>query len=88
MTEALATTGQPFLAYLDEWLAALPEKTLEQVAPIPGEAAIFSVDLIQGFCTIGPLASAGMTAAVIGTGLFRDGDPGNMLRRLQQAAVS
>ncbi len=64
MTEAFATTGQPILAYLDEWLAGLPEKTLEQIAPIPGEAAIFSVDLIQGFCTIGPLASPRVNAIV------------------------
>ncbi|TLN02975.1 cysteine hydrolase, partial [bacterium] len=64
MTEALATTGQTFLAYLDEWRTGLAEKTLEQVAPIPGEAAIFSVDLIQGFCTIGPLASPRVNAIV------------------------
>jgi nicotinamidase-related amidase len=57
MTESLTFTGQPYLAYLDKWLAELPEKTLEEVTPIPGETAVFSVDLIKGFCSIGPLAS-------------------------------
>ena len=57
MPEPLTLTGQPFLAYLDGWLGALHEKTLEQVAPIPGETAVFSVDLIKGFCSMGPLAS-------------------------------
>ena len=48
MPEPLTLTGQPFLAYLEEWLAALPEKTLEDTAPIPGETAVISVDLIKG----------------------------------------
>jgi hypothetical protein len=38
--------------------------------------------------TIAPLVRAGMTGAVIGTGLFRDGDPGAALHTLQTAAVS
>jgi len=57
MPEPLTITGQPFLAYLDSWLGALPEKTLEEVTPIPGETAVLSVDLIKGFCSMGPLAS-------------------------------
>jgi ribulose-phosphate 3-epimerase len=36
--------------------------------------------------TIGPLARAGMTGAVVGTGLFYNGDPADGLLRLQQAA--
>jgi len=57
MPKFLTFTGQTFLAYLDDWLAGLPEKTLEEVAPVPGETAVISVDLIKGFCSIGPLAS-------------------------------
>ena len=57
MPEPLTITGQPFLAYLDSWRGALPEKTLEEVTPIPGETAVLSVDLIKGFCSMGPLAS-------------------------------
>lgn len=37
--------------------------------------------------TIGPLAVAGMTGAVVGTALFHEGDPAGKLRRLQEAAV-
>ncbi len=36
--------------------------------------------------TIGPLAASGMTGAVIGTALFRDGDPGTTLRRFAELA--
>jgi len=36
--------------------------------------------------TIGPLATAGMTGAVVGTALFHEGDPGFTLRRLQEMA--
>ncbi len=64
MPESLTLTGQAFLAHLDEWLANLPEKTLEEAAPIPGETAVFSVDLIKGFCTIGPLASPRVNSIV------------------------
>lgn len=64
MTQPLTLTGQPFLAYLDEWLADLPEKTLEEIAPIPGETAVISVDLIKGFCSIGPLASPRVNSIV------------------------
>lgn len=64
MPEPLTLTGQPFLAYLEVWLAALPEKTLEDTAPIPGETAVISVDLIKGFCTIGPLASPRVNSIV------------------------
>jgi nicotinamidase-related amidase len=48
---------QAFLAYLDQWLAALPERSAGEIFAEPQRAAILSVDLIQGFCTIGPLAS-------------------------------
>jgi nicotinamidase-related amidase len=46
-----------FMQYLAEWQANLPEKTFTELIPNPEEAAILSVDLINGFCTIGPLAS-------------------------------
>lgn len=38
--------------------------------------------------TIRPLAQAGMTGAVVGTGLFKAGDPAVTLRRIQEAARS
>jgi nicotinamidase-related amidase len=47
----------PFLTWLAEWHAGLPKPELESVVADPGRAAILSVDVINGFCHIGPLAS-------------------------------
>lgn len=49
--------SQDFLVYLEQWVADLPEMTLSQAAVQPGQAAILSVDIINGFCYEGPLAS-------------------------------
>ncbi|MHB9107381.1 MAG: ribulose-phosphate 3-epimerase [Armatimonadota bacterium] len=38
------------------------------------------------YTTIGPLAAAGMTGAVVGTALFNEGDPAGTLRRMQGLA--
>lgn len=55
----LAETSRPFLAYLDEWYAALPDMPLaELVGSQPERVAVISIDVINGFCTEGPLASA------------------------------
>lgn len=48
---------KPFLDYLDNWMAALPVLSLMEAAPEPTRAAIVSVDVINGFCYEGPLAS-------------------------------
>jgi nicotinamidase-related amidase len=53
-----------FLKYLVDWQAALPEKTFQEFVPSPGQAAILSVDLINGFCTIGPLSSPRVQSVV------------------------
>ncbi|KPL82477.1 nicotinamidase [Thermanaerothrix daxensis] len=47
----------PFLRYLEQWLAQLPVVGLKEIAPDPARAAILSVDVINGFCVSGPLAS-------------------------------
>lgn len=44
------------------------------------------VDGAVDYNTIGPLAAAGMTGAVVGTALFHENDPGGTLRRLQGLA--
>ena len=72
--------GQAFLPITYQRLTALCE-LLAQHGVTPSIKCDGGVDL----STIGPLAHLGMTAAVVGTGLFRDGDPGNSLPRLQQA---
>jgi nicotinamidase-related amidase len=46
-----------FFKWLDQWITEIPSKTLEQILPIPENGAILSVDLINGFCYEGPLAS-------------------------------
>jgi nicotinamidase-related amidase len=50
--------SRPFLAYLEEWyngLEALPLS--EVVADQPERVAVISIDVINGFCKSGPLAS-------------------------------
>jgi len=53
----LMTKSEPFLRYLAGWEAALPEADLAGLAPEMGRMAIISVDVINGFCYTGPLAS-------------------------------
>ena len=57
MVETLAEQSAPFLDYLQGWLASLPQPALSQVMADPQNTALISVDVIQGFCTAGPLAS-------------------------------
>ncbi|MEW6281862.1 MAG: isochorismatase family cysteine hydrolase, partial [Candidatus Eremiobacterota bacterium] len=56
-----------FLAYLEELRAGRKPLALEdlvQEAGGPDRVAVVTVDLIRGFCTIGPLASPRIQAAV------------------------
>src|SRR5215211_6261342 len=50
--------SRPFLAYLEEWYNRLEELPLrEVVAGEPARVAMISIDVINGFCKSGPLAS-------------------------------
>src|SRR5689334_20068777 len=50
--------ARPFLAYLEEWYNDLVELPLrELVGAEPERVAIISIDVINGFCKSGPLAS-------------------------------
>ncbi len=53
----LVQTSRPFLNYLDSWLANLPPAKLSKVITAPENTAVLGVDIINGFCTVGPLAS-------------------------------
>ncbi len=53
----LAFRSQEFLNYLDGWTSELPELSLAEAAAHPEKTAILSIDIIQGFCTVGPLSS-------------------------------
>ncbi len=53
----LIRNSEPFLRYLAEWEAGLPAVALDRLAADPRRVAILSVDLINGFCNMGSLAS-------------------------------
>ncbi len=55
---SLIDESSPFLHFLEDWYTHLPEMPLAQLLAEPERAAIVSIDVIQGFCTAGPLASA------------------------------
>ena len=56
--------GDAFLSYLDEWFARLAPLPLRQVAERPAGVALLSVDLTNGFCYEGPLASPRVRALI------------------------
>ncbi|HMD90457.1 MAG TPA: isochorismatase family cysteine hydrolase [Anaerolineaceae bacterium] len=60
----LSSQSQPFIDYLEEWLAALPDLSLDQAVVNPDLTAIVSVDVVKGFCNFGPLASPRVAAIV------------------------
>jgi len=53
----LLTQSKPFLAFLENWQAQMPAVPLATVIHTPDNIAILSVDVINGFCYEGPLAS-------------------------------
>ena len=56
-TATLLRQSEPFLDYVTGWEAALPTLPLASVAADPARVAIIAVDVINGFCHAGPLAS-------------------------------
>jgi len=63
--EQLIEHSKPFLAYLVEWKAGLQPLDLASVLEgRPERAAIISVDVINGFCYQGPLASPRVASIV------------------------
>lgn len=61
---ALTAESLPFLDYLQEWKEALPALRAAEVFARPDAAALISVDVIQGFCNSGALASPRVGAIV------------------------
>ncbi len=59
---SLAGRSAPFLAWLEQWLTHLPRRPLAELAP--QRTAALAVDLVRGFCTVGPLASPRVQAIV------------------------
>ncbi len=54
----------PFLEYLLDWESKLPVLKLADVCAAPDKTAILSVDVINGFCYEGPLASPRVKAII------------------------
>ena len=58
----LQTTSKQHLTDLETWLSTLEPLHLETLEP--HETAILSVDVIEGFCRVGPLASPRVAAII------------------------
>jgi nicotinamidase-related amidase len=59
------SSAEPFLRYLEEWYAALPVADLATiVGGRPERVAVFSIDMINGFCNEGPLAGPRVRALI------------------------
>ncbi len=64
----LVQQSQAFLEYLEEWSRSLPVFRLREELQQPERAAVFSADMVVGFCSQGSLASprvAGIIPAVV-----------------------
>jgi nicotinamidase-related amidase len=54
----LLNNSRPFLTYLEEWYNGLADLPLDElVGGEPERVAVISIDVINGFCKSGPLAS-------------------------------
>jgi nicotinamidase-related amidase len=59
MSINLTVNAQPFLGYLEEWYTQLTPLALADLVGVqPERVAVISIDVINGFCVNGPLASA------------------------------
>ena len=70
---SLATKSRSFIDYVEGWLERLPTVKLSKLIDDPARVAVVSVDIINGFCTVGPLASPRVQGIVKPIAkLFRD----------------
>ncbi len=53
-----------FLAYLNQWKESLPSLFLSDVFSQPASSALIVIDLVEGFCSTGALASPRVNAIV------------------------
>lgn len=60
----LALRSQDFLNFLDSWQADLRPLPLAVLTDQPEQTAILVVDVLKGFCSVGPLASPRVGAMV------------------------
>ncbi len=62
--ERFVEGSRPFLRHLAEWYGALPDLPLASATGAPEKTAIVSIDVINGFCKAGALASPRVGAIV------------------------
>ena len=60
----LMKQANEFFPYVENWLETRPTLRLAETAANPQEVAIISVDMIKGFCSVGPLASPRVAAII------------------------
>jgi nicotinamidase-related amidase len=53
-----------YINYLEKWLNGLQPASILELAKDPASCVVISVDMIKGFCTIGPLASPRVEAII------------------------
>lgn len=58
------TADGKFLDWLDDWIKKLPPATFQDLKIDPEKTALVSVDMVKGFCSIGPLASPDIAAII------------------------
>ncbi len=56
-TAALLRQSQPFFDYVTQWDASLPTLAISSVAADPARTAVIAIDMTNGFCHSGALAS-------------------------------
>ena len=56
--------NQEFLNWLDEWFKGLKPATFKDLKIVSGKTALVSVDMVKGFCSVGPLASPDIAAII------------------------
>lgn len=64
MTLTLAERSQPFLEFLEKWNSGLLIVKMADFVNDPDRTAVISVDVINGFCYFGPLASPRVAAII------------------------
>ncbi len=64
MSQNFFERSQPFLAFLDKWNAGLPVVQMTDIIKDPDRTAVISVDVTNGFCNFGPLASPRVAAII------------------------
>src|SRR6266542_1608953 len=57
MAMSLKQDSASYIDFLEQWVNNLPDTALASVVTEPDRCAVLCVDVINGFCTIGPLSS-------------------------------